>query len=91
MYSGKKTKVHIQFPNNMCGVFLGRFGKEISFRKGDEDCSGRISEKLLSKNWLVLRDSCLLRLELYIHYIELQGAVDTEKIWIYCPFLSWYF
>ncbi|MEG2146311.1 MAG: WYL domain-containing protein [Lachnospiraceae bacterium] len=39
MYSGKKTRVHIQFPNNMCGVFIDRFGKEISFRKVDEDHS----------------------------------------------------
>ena len=39
MYSGLKTKVHIQFPNQMCGVFLDRFGKEISFRTVDEDHS----------------------------------------------------
>ena len=39
MYSGKKTRVHIQFPNNMCGVFIDRFGKEINFRKVDEDHS----------------------------------------------------
>ena len=39
MYSGKKTRVHIQFPNNMCGVFIDRFGKEVSFRKVDEDHS----------------------------------------------------
>ena len=39
MYSGKKTRVHIQFPNNMCGVFIDRFGKEVSFRKVDEDNS----------------------------------------------------
>ena len=39
MYSGKKTRVHIQFPNNMCGVFIDRFGKEISFRKVDDDHS----------------------------------------------------
>lgn len=39
MYSGKKTKVHIQFPNHMCGVFIDRFGKEISFRKVDDDHS----------------------------------------------------
>lgn len=39
MYSGQKTKVHIQFPNQMCGVFLDRFGKEISFRTVDEDHS----------------------------------------------------
>lgn len=39
MYSGKKTRVHIQFPNNMCGVFIDRFGKDISFRKLDENHS----------------------------------------------------
>ena len=39
MYSGKRAKVHIQFPNNMCGVFIDRFGKEISFRKVDDDHS----------------------------------------------------
>ncbi len=39
MYSGTRTKVHIQFPNSMCGVFLDRFGKEISFRKVDDDHS----------------------------------------------------
>lgn len=39
MYSGKKTKVHIQFPNGMCGVFIDRFGKEITFIKVDEDHS----------------------------------------------------
>ena len=31
MYSGKITKVHIRFPNEMCGVFIDRFGKGISF------------------------------------------------------------
>lgn len=39
MYSGVKTKVHIQFPDSMCGVFLDRFGKDISFRKVDEEHS----------------------------------------------------
>ena len=39
MYSGKRTKVYIQFPNSMCGVFIDRFGKEISFRKVDDDHS----------------------------------------------------
>ena len=33
MYSGKKTRVHIQFPNNMCGVFIDRFGKDTIFNK----------------------------------------------------------
>lgn len=36
MYSGQKTKVHIQFPDSMCGVFIDRFGKEITFRRIDE-------------------------------------------------------
>ena len=39
MYSGDKTKVHIQFPNAMCGVFLDRFGKEITFRSVDNEHS----------------------------------------------------
>lgn len=39
MYSGQKTKVHIQFPNSMCGVFIDRFGKEITFRRIDENHS----------------------------------------------------
>lgn len=39
MYSGVKTKVHIQFHDSMCGVFLDRFGKDISFRRVDEEHS----------------------------------------------------
>lgn len=39
MYSGQKTKVHIQFPNSMCGVFIDRFGKEITFRRIDKNHS----------------------------------------------------
>ncbi len=39
MYSGKKTRVHIKFPNNMCGVFIDRLGKDISFRKVAENHS----------------------------------------------------
>ncbi|MCF0185881.1 MAG: WYL domain-containing protein [Bacteroidaceae bacterium] len=39
MYSGQLTKVQIQFKNEMCGVFIDRFGKEISFRKIDDDHS----------------------------------------------------
>lgn len=35
MYSGKKTKVKIEFPNDMCGVFLDRFGKDITFHPID--------------------------------------------------------
>lgn len=39
MYSGEKTKVHIQFPNIMCGVFIDRFGKDINFRTIDDTTS----------------------------------------------------
>lgn len=39
MYSGQLTKVHIQFKKDMCGVFIDRFGKEISFRKIDDEHS----------------------------------------------------
>ena len=31
MYQGQKAKVKIQFANYMCGVFIDRFGKDISF------------------------------------------------------------
>ena len=31
MYNGVKTRVKIHFANHMCGVFLDRFGKDISF------------------------------------------------------------
>ncbi len=37
MYQGEKTRVKIEFPNSFCGVFIDRFGKDISFRDlGDE-------------------------------------------------------
>lgn len=39
MYQGKKTKVKIQFANYMCGVFIDRFGKDISFRHVDDEHS----------------------------------------------------
>ena len=39
MYQGNKEKVHIQFPNSMCGVFIDRFGKDISFRPVNEEYS----------------------------------------------------
>ena len=31
MYNGVKTRGKIHFANHMCGVFLDRFGKDISF------------------------------------------------------------
>ena len=39
MYQGQKTKVKIQFANYMCGVFIDRFGKDISFRPIDDEHS----------------------------------------------------
>lgn len=36
MYSGEKRKVKIQFHNHMCGVFIDRFGKDITIRKVDD-------------------------------------------------------
>ncbi|MCI6243257.1 MAG: WYL domain-containing protein [Agathobacter sp.] len=39
MYQGQKTKVKIRLANNMCGIFIDRFGKEISFRPIDDEHS----------------------------------------------------
>lgn len=39
MFQGQKTKVKIEFANYMCGVFIDRFGKDISFRPIDEEHS----------------------------------------------------
>ena len=39
MYNGKKTKVKIEFANYMCGVFIDRFGKDITFRPVDDGYS----------------------------------------------------
>ena len=39
MYNGKKTKVKIEFANYMCGVFIDRFGKDITFHHVDDDHS----------------------------------------------------
>ena len=36
MYQGKKTKIKIEFVNYMCGVFIDRFGKDITFRPIDD-------------------------------------------------------
>ncbi len=33
MYMGERRKVTIEFPDEMCGVFIDRFGKDLSFRK----------------------------------------------------------
>ncbi|MBP5151889.1 MAG: WYL domain-containing protein, partial [Lachnospiraceae bacterium] len=39
MYGGEEKRVKIRFKNHLCGVFIDRFGKDISFRAVDEDHS----------------------------------------------------
>lgn len=39
MFRGQKARVKIQFANYMCGVFIDRFGKDISFRPIDDEHS----------------------------------------------------
>lgn len=39
MYRGNKTRVKIEFANYMCGVFIDRFGKDISFHPVDDERS----------------------------------------------------
>lgn len=39
MYYGQKSNVKIRFANYMCGVFIDRFGKDITIRKVDDDNS----------------------------------------------------
>jgi len=39
MYNGKKTLVKIELANYMCGVFIDRFGKDITFIPKDESHS----------------------------------------------------
>ena len=37
MFSGKTKRVEIEFPENMVGVFIDRFGKDILINKGKEE------------------------------------------------------
>ncbi len=39
MYQGTKSNVKIEFANYMCGVFIDRFGKDITIRKVDAEHS----------------------------------------------------
>jgi len=39
MYNGTKSIVKIRFANYMCGVFIDRFGKDITIRKIDDNTS----------------------------------------------------
>ncbi len=37
MYGGRKSNVKIRFANRMCGVFIDRFGKDVTIRKISDD------------------------------------------------------
>ncbi len=39
MFNGETKRVLIEFPNHYCGLFIDRFGKDISFRKMDDNHS----------------------------------------------------
>ncbi len=39
MFNGETKRVQIAFPNHYCGLFIDRFGKDISFRKMDDNHS----------------------------------------------------
>ena len=43
MYHGEIKKVHISFPNYMVGVFIDRFGKEISIHPAEGENRSRIA------------------------------------------------
>lgn len=38
MFGGEECMVTIRFPNRLIGVVMDRFGKEVTIRKGKEDC-----------------------------------------------------
>lgn len=48
MYSGEMKKVHIRFPNELCGIFIDRFGKEVVILNLDEDYSELIVDVAIS-------------------------------------------
>ena len=53
MYGGPKKLVKIQFENSMCGVFLDRFGKDITIRPAkDEGWSAANVDVALSEQFL---------------------------------------
>ena len=36
MFHGKKRRVHIEFPNDMVGIFIDRFGKDVTIRPASD-------------------------------------------------------
>lgn len=51
MYHGDVKKVKIQFPNDMCGIFIDRFGKEVIMRSVDNDNSEVIVDVAVSSQF----------------------------------------
>ncbi len=51
MFNGEVRKVHIQFPNDRCGIFIDRFGKDIRFYPVDEDHSELIVDVAISNQF----------------------------------------
>ena len=51
MYHGDVKKVKIQFPNDMCGIFIDRFGKEVIMRPVDNDNSEVIVDVAVSSQF----------------------------------------
>lgn len=37
MFGGEIRRVHIEFPNDKVGIFIDRFGKDITIRKAGQD------------------------------------------------------
>lgn len=48
MYSGEIKKVHIRFANELSGIFIDRFGKEVTIRSIDESYSELIVDVAVS-------------------------------------------
>lgn len=51
MFGGEKKRVKIHLHNKMAGVFIDRFGKDISFRKIDEKHSELNVEVFISSSF----------------------------------------
>lgn len=55
MFGGREEIVTLEFPERLIGLLIDRFGKEISIRKGENDCFlGRVRLKVSSQffGWL---------------------------------------
>ena len=52
MYYGNEERVEIELQNDMAGVFVDRFGKDISFRKIDETHSMTVLKVAMSEHFI---------------------------------------